>query len=162
MERSKNWSSASRWWGRGRGKGETGSAALEFLTAGFLLLVPLVYLVVSLSVVQAGALAVEGAARQAARVYVQAPTETVAVERATRAVEFGLADYGLKATDATVRVACTGGADGCLTRESGVTVTVSLSVALPLIPDVLSLRGAASIPLQGTATQIVSRFREDL
>jgi len=142
----------------GSGARERGSASLEFLTAGFLLLVPLVYLVVALSVVQAGALAVDGAARQAVRVYVQAPTEAIAVERAALAVRFGLADYGLQADDATVRVVCTGGANGCLTRESGVTVTVSLNVALPLLPDVLSLRSAASVPLQGSATQIVSRF----
>ena len=139
---------------------ETGSASLEFLTAGFLLLVPLVYLVVTLSVVQAGALAVEGAARQAARVYVQAPTEKVADRRAALAVQFALADYGLTADEATVRVACTGGAEGCLTRETAVTVTVSLNVVLPMVPDVLALRSAASVPLRGTATQIVSRFRD--
>lgn len=142
-----------------RGPRERGSASLEFLTAGFLLLVPLVYLVVTLSVVQAGALAVEGAARQAARVYVQAPSEAVGAERAAVAVQFGLADYGLTSADATVRVTCSAGPGECLTRESAVTVTVSLSVALPLVPDLLSLRSAASIPLQGTSTQIVSRFR---
>jgi hypothetical protein len=140
---------------------ETGSASLEFLTAGFLLLVPLVYLVVTLAVVQAGALAVEGAARQAARVYVQAPSESVAVERAALAIAFGLADYGLNSDDATVQIVCTGGTAGCLTRESGVTVTVRVNVVLPLVPDVLSLRGAAVIPLQGSATQIVSRFRDE-
>jgi len=145
---------------RGSGACETGSASLEFLTAGFLLLVPLVYLVVALSVVQAGALAVEGAARQAARVYVQAPTESLARERAALAVRFGLADYGLQADDATVRVACAGGANGCLTRDAGVTVTVSLTIALPLIPEILALRNATSVPLQGSATQIVSRFRD--
>lgn len=152
MEHSKRWIRPSR---------ERGSASLEFLTAGFLLLVPLVYLVVTLSVVQAGALAVEGAARQAARVYVQAPSEAVGLERAARAIQFGLTDYGLDAADATVRVTCTGGPTGCLTRESGVTITVSLSVALPMIPDVLALHSVGSVPLQGTATQIVSRFRDE-
>jgi hypothetical protein len=152
MEQWKPWARAPR---------VTGSASLEFLTAGFLLLVPLVYLVVTLSVVQAGALAVEGAARQAARVYVQAPSEPVAAGRVARAIAFALADYGLNADDATVGIACTGGSAGCLTRESGVTVTVRLNIVLPLVPDLLSLRSAATIPLQGSATQIVSRFREE-
>ena len=51
---------------------EHGSASLEFLTVGIILLVPLVYLVLALAAIQAGALGVEGAARQAARVAVLA------------------------------------------------------------------------------------------
>ena len=46
---------------------ETGTAALEFITVGLILLVPLVYLVLALASLQAGTFAVEGAARQAAR-----------------------------------------------------------------------------------------------
>ena len=49
-----------------------GSASLEFVTAGMILLLPLVYLVLTMASIQAGALAVEGAARQAVRVFVQA------------------------------------------------------------------------------------------
>src|ERR687898_866630 len=49
---------------------DRGSASLEFLTVGIILLVPLVYLVLALAAIQAGALGVEGAARQAARVAV--------------------------------------------------------------------------------------------
>ena len=51
-----------------------GSAALEFITAGFLLLIPLVYLILAMAALQGGALSVEGASRQAARVFVQAPS----------------------------------------------------------------------------------------
>ncbi|RII97030.1 hypothetical protein DZF97_17400, partial [Clavibacter nebraskensis] len=51
---------------------DRGSAVLEFITAGVLLLVPLVYLVLAMSAIQGAALGTEGAARQAARVYVRA------------------------------------------------------------------------------------------
>ena len=138
--------------------GESGSASLEFITAGLILLVPLVYLVVAMSAIQGGSLAVEGAARQAARVYVQSPDQATATERAERAVQFALADYGLKPGAAQVSIDCTEPADGCLTRQSAVTVRVRLSVALPLVPEVLSVPGAASIPVEATATQVVSRF----
>ncbi|MDQ1574531.1 MAG: hypothetical protein QOH44_2090, partial [Actinomycetota bacterium] len=37
-----------------------GSAALEFITAGLLLLVPLVYLILAMAAIQGGALSVEG------------------------------------------------------------------------------------------------------
>ncbi|WP_022886280.1 hypothetical protein [Glaciibacter superstes] len=156
----KRWSSASlrcgplRW---KRWKKDDGSASLEFITAGMILLVPIVYLILAMASIQAGAFAVEGAARQAARVYVQAPDETAAQAMVARAVEVGLADYGLESADANVEITCETPA-ACLTRQSAVTVTVRLSVTLPLVPDVLSLQSAAAIPLQATATQTVSRF----
>jgi hypothetical protein len=36
---------------------------------------------------------------------------------------------------------------------------VRIRVPLPLVPDLLSLRKAASIPMEAVATQTVSRFR---
>jgi len=137
---------------------EAGSAALEFITAGMILLVPLVYLVVAMSALQGGSLAVEGAARQAARVYVGSPDEATANERAARAVHFALMDYGLDPDAAAVVIDCTAPAGGCLTRQSAVTVTVRIRVTLPLVPDLLALPRAASIPLEATATRVVSRF----
>jgi len=137
---------------------DTGSASLEFITAGLILLVPLVYLVVTMSVLQGGAFAAEGAARQAARAYVQAPDEASANARAQRAVEFALADYGIAADSAEVGIGCASSRTGCLARLSAVTITVRIHVSLPLMPEVLSLPSAASIPVEATATQVVSRF----
>ncbi len=74
---------------------EDGSASVEFITAGVLLLVPFVYLVLALAAVQGAAFAVEGAARQAARVYVRAETEADARDRADLAVRYALADFGV-------------------------------------------------------------------
>lgn len=136
---------------------DDGSAALEFVTTGLLLLVPLVYLVLALAAVQAGALAAEGAARQAARVFVQAPTAEEATARAARAVDFGLADYGIAPDAASVTVSCSSPVS-CPSRNAVVTVTVRVDVALPLVPDVLDLTRAASVPVQATARQQVSRF----
>lgn len=137
---------------------EDGSASLEFITIGLILLVPLVYLVLALSSIQAGAFAVEGAARQAARVYVQSATDAEAGARASRAVQMTLADYGFDAGDAEVRVDCAPDPRECLTRQGTVTVTVRLQAQLPLVPDVLDLSTAASVPLQASAAERVSRF----
>ncbi|WP_411720466.1 hypothetical protein [Mycetocola sp.] len=140
-------------------EGDEGSAALEFVTAGLILLVPLVYLILTLSAVQGGALAVEGAARQAARVFVQASTSEQAADRAARAIDFGLADYGIASDAASVTISCSGSpAVSCPSRNAVVTVTVRVDVALPLVPDVLNLSQAASVPVQATARQQVSRF----
>lgn len=139
-----------------RSTDDEGSASLEFITAGLLLLLPMVYLVLTLSAVQAGAFAVEGAARQAARVYVQGESAAEADAAASRAIEFALADYGLDEAPVDVTVSCT--ESPCLTRRGFVTFTVATTVALPLVPPVLNLNTPLSIPVSSTATQQVSRF----
>jgi len=137
---------------------DDGSASLEFLTAGFILLLPIVYLILTVSSIQAGSLAVEGAARQAARVFVQANDTTEASDRAEQAIRFALADYGIDAASATVAVTCQPDPDDCLARRGLVTVAVQTSVPLPLVPPVLTLDQPLGIPLSATATQQVSRF----
>jgi hypothetical protein len=137
---------------------ETGTASLEFITAGLVLLVPLVYLVLTMSALQGAAFAVEGAARQAARVFVESATEAEAREGARRAVEFALADYGFDADDVAVQISCRPDPDACLTRRGFVTVDVSTSVTLPLVPPVLELDVPLSVPSSASATQQVSRF----
>jgi hypothetical protein len=137
---------------------DDGSASLEFITAGLVLLLPLVYLVLTMSAIQAGAFAVEGAARQAARVYVQAETIYAANAAAARAVEFALADYGLSTDQVTVTVSCRPNPANCLQRRGFVTVRVTTTVPLPLVPSVLDLDVPLSVPVESSATQQISRF----
>ena len=138
--------------------GDEGSSSLEFITAGLLLLVPLVYLVLVMSAVQGAALAAEGAARQAARVFVQAPSASEAFARAQRAVDFGLGDFGITPQASTVTVTCAPDPSSCLQRLGNVTVSVDVLVDMPLVPAVLGLNTLARIPIAATATQQVSRF----
>jgi len=135
-----------------------GSASLEFVTAGLLLLVPLVYLALAIASIQGGALAVEGAARHAARVFVEAPDVASARARAAETVAVALADYGLPAHAAHVEILCRPAPADCLRRGGLVTVAVRSSVPLPLLPDVGGLDRGASLPVESAATQRVSRF----
>jgi hypothetical protein len=137
---------------------ESGSASLEFITTGMILLVPLVYLVLTMSAIQAGSLAIEGAARQAVRVFVQSDSIATAEASAERAIQFALADHGISADDVAVAVSCRPDPGDCLTRQGFVTITVAISVPLPLVPPVLDLQVPLSVPLEATATQQVSRF----
>jgi hypothetical protein len=137
---------------------ERGSASLEFIGAGLVMLVPLVYLVLALSSVQAATLAADGAARQATRVYVQSRTPAEARAAAVRAVEVALEDYGLDAGAASVAIACRPRPSACLTRRGFVTVTVSLMAPLPLSPPVIDTGLPAGLPVAATATEQVSRF----
>ena len=146
MRRSRHWTD------------DGGSASLEFITAGLLLLVPLVFLVLAMSALQAASLGVEGAARQASRVYVQSESVGEARAAAARAVEVTLADYGLDAGDATVTISCRPHPSACLTRRGFVTVTVRTTVALPVAPPGLELEVPSGIPVTASSTEQVSRF----
>lgn len=139
-------------------RSDDGSAALEFITAGLLLLVPMIYLVITMAAIQGGALSVEGASRQAARVFVQAPNASAARSRAQTAVDFALADFGVSASGATIRITCSPRPGTCLTRRGFVTVTVAARVSLPLSPPATHVKSPLSIPLTATSTEQVSRF----
>jgi hypothetical protein len=149
MRRSRRWTEL---------RAEAGSASLEFITAGLVLLVPLVYLVLALSSVQAATIAADGAARQATRVYVQSSTPSEARAAALRAIEVALDDYGLDAGSATIGIACRPRASACLTRRGFVTITVELVAPLPLAPPVADPGLPAGLPVAATATEQVSRF----
>lgn len=138
---------------------ERGSASLEFITVGVLLLVPLVYLVLVVSALQAASLGLEGAARQASRVFVQAETPAEARSAAERAILVTLADYGLDAADAEVAISCRPDPGDCLVRRGFVTVEIATVVPLPLAPPVLGLDVPLGVTVQAIATEQVSRFR---
>lgn len=142
----------------GDGGSDRGSASLEFLVAGLLMLVPLVYLILTLGAVQSAALATEGAARQAARVFVQAATVAEGAKAAQRALDLALADHGVTAQGTTLAITCSPRPDACLTRRGWVTVEVAVRVPLPLVPPVFDLRVPLALPVEASATQQVSRF----
>ena len=153
MRPSRHWvdAIAKRW-----RRADAGSASLEFVAAGLILLLPIVYLVLALASIQAGAFAAEAAARQAARLFVQAQTLEAAQEVADRAIQFALADYGVDEDDASVEITCVPAA--CLEPGSIVTVVVTVSVPLPLVPAVLQGDFPLQVTLEGVAAQRVSRF----
>ncbi len=148
---------SSRRWTEGTCN-ESGSASIEFIGVGLLLLVPLVYLVLTLSALQTAALAVDGAARQATRIFVQGESAGDSWAASARAIEVTLADYGVNAGDASVAIECRPRPNACLTRRGFVTVTIRVVVPLPLAPPVLDLGLPTGLPVSATATEQVSRF----
>jgi hypothetical protein len=132
---------------------------VEFVTLGVLLLVPVVYLVVTLGRVQAGAFAVEGAAREAARAFTAADDEGSGAAHARAAVRLALQDQGFRDIDPddVVRVECE--TDPCLQAEARVTVRVSVDVVLPGVPRFVDAVVPTRIPVRADAVAVVDRFR---
>lgn len=133
---------------------EGGSAVVEFVFLGVLLLVPVVYLVLTVGQLQGGSFAVVGAADQAAKVYVDATTPQEADARAREAARIALADFGFGPEQAEVAIACSG---DCLAPGTTVTVVVRLEVPLPLVPAIAGAHPSAAT-VDATSTQIVERF----
>jgi hypothetical protein len=154
MRRSKRWTELFG----DRLTRDGGSASIEFITVGILMLVPTVYLVLALSSIQSASFAVEGAARHASRVFVQAETVAQAQAAASRAIAVTLADYGLDAADARVVITCRPNPADCLTRRGFVTVTISTVAPLPFFPAVLEADIPPGVPIDSVATEQVSRF----
>ncbi len=122
---------------RGAGlRDQRGTALVEFTWLGLLLLVPLVYVVLSVFEVQRGAYAVSAASRAAARAYSLAPTEADGRARAEAAVQVALADQGLDRQAFDLRIDCAP-AGACLQPGSTITVRLDTRVDLPLLPDAL-------------------------
>lgn len=137
-------------------KSEKGSASLEFIAAGVLLIVPLIYLVLVLGRIQAGTLAAESIARQAVRVYVTAPSPAQANARVSLAAQDGLADFHFAPEDATTTVSCVPLASTCLRAESTVTLTQKITVRLPFVPAILGLEKFVFVTVTGQASQRVA------
>ncbi|SDQ13488.1 hypothetical protein [Microbacterium sp. cf332] len=135
---------------------DEGSASLEFLTAGMILLVPIVYLVIALAVVQSSALGAQAAARHVARTIATA-TDATAADAGARTVLAAIAEeYGMDAASLSVAVECRG-TGACPRPSAVVTVTVRGEASLPLIPPVLGLESLATVPIEASAVQRMSR-----
>ncbi|WP_241236873.1 pilus assembly protein [Georgenia faecalis] len=137
--------------------GERGSAIVEFLGVALLLLVPLVYLVLTLAAIQAATFAAEGAAREAGRIVAQAESLEEAGPRARLATELAFADHGITVDGRdALRLTCE--EDPCHTPGARVHVEVAASVRLPLIPDVLGAAVPLEVPVVAEHLAVVPEF----
>ncbi len=142
-----------------RRRDERGTAVVELVWLGVLLLVPLVWIVVSLFEVQGGAFAATTAARSAGRAYALAPTDAAGEVAARQAARQALDDQGLEGVPVTVRVTCTPFPDQCHSGTSIITVRVETSVPLPLVPDFLGGE-RPGVALDSTHTVPVGQYQE--
>ncbi len=135
---------------------EQGSAVVEFVFLSIVLLIPLVYLVLTLGQLQAGSYAVSAAAREAARAFVTSEAQGSANARAEAAAAIAFEDQGFGG-EGGVEVSCS--ATPCLTPEARVSVRAGLTVPMPLVPSFLRSVVPLQIPVSSTITVAVDRFR---
>ena len=140
-------------------RGELGTAIIEVTWLGLLLMIPLVYVIVTLVTVQRSAFGATEAARAAGRAFILAPDPGTARERAYEAARLAMLDQGAPFEPANLVLECGPTPDACLQPGSSVLVTVDLDVRLPLVPSVFG-RPAGSIAVAATHTEPYGTFRE--
>lgn len=139
-------------------RNDDGSAALEFIAVGVVLLVPLVYLIIALGAIQEQSMGVDAVARHTARAIALAADESIAVERSEQVLASVSEQYGIDPDSVAVAVTCAPAGVECPSAGVTLTVTIRTKVALPLIPAVFGLDEAASVGVEGSAVQKISRL----
>ncbi|GAA1959368.1 TadE family protein [Microbacterium deminutum] len=140
---------------------DRGSAALEFIVVGLLLLVPIVYLIVSLGVIQGQSLGVEAGARHIARAVSQAADAGSARGVAAQVLDSVVEEYDIDPASIHFTMECVPAGARCPEAGTTLVVTLRTRVALPLVPPVLGLDRLASIPVEASSAQKVSRFWDE-
>jgi len=148
---------------------DTGGAILEFIGITVLMLVPLLYLIVTLARIQSGLFAAEASAHDAARAVVvtgvaaleegatQEEAFTRGQARAAAVTEVTLGDFGFTPDAVTLTWACT--TTPCLSPGGNVAADVTLTIPLPGVPGLLggavplevTVASAARAPVDGLA-----------
>lgn len=137
---------------------DAGSASLEFIVGGVLLLVPIVYLMLALGTIQGQSLGVEAAARHAARAISTATDADDAAQRADLVLASVAEEYGIDAGELDISWQCTDSPGECPAAGATLVVTVRTRAELPLMPPIFNLDQIAAVPVEASAVQKVSRF----
>ncbi len=148
---------------------DEGSAIIEFLGMSLVLLIPLVYLVVALSRIQAGAFGAEFAAREASRGAVVAGVQALedganrstamgaASRRGNAITELAVEDFGFDA-DQSTRVTFSCKPQTCLSPGSDVVAMVEITVDLPGVPGFVSSWLPLGVTVSSTAASSIDGF----
>lgn len=141
-----------------RRRTEEGSALVELTWLAILLLIPVMWIVMSVFEVQRGAFGVSAAARSAGRSFALAPDDATGRARAQAAARLALADQGVEGP-VQVDITCTPYPRDCHSGTSVITVVVRTQVDVPLLPEVLG-GGSPSFRVESSHTVPIGQYVE--
>lgn len=132
---------------------------MEMVWLALILLVPLVYILFTLVVVQRSAYGVTEAARAAGRAYVLSPDPSTGRARAVAAARVAMRDQGISLPASDVRIICHPTPNACLRPGSTVEVVIRYDAPLPVLPRFLG-HHPATITLSGRHVEPYGSYRE--
>ena len=130
---------------------DAGSAVIEFIFASIILLIPVIYLMLTLSQLQAASYATTSAAISASRIAARDANPSEARARAVAKMHF--ADFGLEDSAPSITYSCAG---PCGHAGSLVTARVETRVSLPGLPLLFGSEHAPHITLRAHHTDVVA------
>ena len=138
-----------------RERDDRGTALVEFTYLAVLLMVPLVYVLITVFLVQRAAFGATEAARQGARAYERAGSGDLGELRAREAIGLALKDQGVREAP-SVRFDCLGTA--CTGPGGKVRVTVVSWVKLPVLGAVFGDAERGAIRVQASHVEFGDRY----
>lgn len=138
---------------------EEGNALVEFVVLAVALLIPSLYMVLTLGSVQSAVFAADVIARDAARIHAVERDPSTAAARTEEHTDLVLADFGLESASGGDAVEITCSDDPCATPGGTVTATVHLAVPIPGLGPVLGQDGPVTVSSTRSAPVDVHRER---
>lgn len=138
---------------------EEGNALVEFVVLAVALLIPSLYMVLTLGSVQSAVFAADVIARDAARIHAVERDPSTAAARTEEHTDLVLADFGLESASGGDAVEITCSDDPCATPGGTVTATVHLAVPIPGLGPVLGQDGPVTVSSTRSAPVDVHRGR---
>lgn len=132
---------------------DEGSAIVEFVALGLLLLIPVIYLVVTVSRVQAGSFAVVAASEQAGQAISVMEADNFNQAAIHEIAAVAALDHGFDAQDLALEVSCSDGS--CASPGAVATVHARLTVGLPAVPGFVTANVAT---LNSDVTVVSGRY----
>src|SRR5699024_3165952 len=130
---------------------DSGTAVIEFIFASVVLLIPVIYLMLTLSQMQAASYATTSAAISASRIAARDANPSEA--RADAVAKIHSAAFGLDGSPSSITASCAG---PCGHAGSLVTARVETRVSLPGLPLIFGPDHAPHITLRASHTDVVA------
>lgn len=147
------WDSDSdeRWDSSSGERSDSGTAVIEFIFASIVLLIPVVYLMLAISQLQAASYATTSTAISASRI--AARDANPSERRAHQVADMHFTDFGLADVPITIDYSCSG---SCGQAGSLVTARVETKVSLPGFPLLFGTKHSPHITLRASHTDVVA------
>ena len=135
---------------------ERGSAILEFLIIGLLVLVPLLYVVLTIMRVESAVMASTQAVREAGRAFVMSDSPQEGLRSAETAARVALRDQGFELPASALSITCSA---TCLAPSSSAHLHLQWRVDLPWLPAAVD--GGPGYPITADSELRADTYRSE-
>ncbi|CAB4660736.1 unannotated protein [freshwater metagenome] len=135
---------------------DAGTAVVEFIFIGVLLLVPILYATLMVMRIEAAAMASTHAVREGARAFMMADTRTQGLQQARLASAAAMSDQGFTLAAGALRIDCS---SRCLEPGTQLRVNLDWRVDLPWLPPPLAGR-VEGFPISAEQSLTIDSYRD--